>query len=272
MNPANPMTREELLEAAALDAYGLLEDYEANLFTRSLLNAPPAIREEIIELQAALVIDESFLPDETPDPQLRQRVIDAVNHEIEVSTGDLAPLATIGPELTTAERRKSGWRIGFGGMAWRAATFMLTGAAIVLAYFGSVAQHQTNELTKYVMGIITKEQVRDLIGPDYLAFLGNPNSQSKVLRPVDDTFPGMVTVYFHEGLEDCFVLGMGLPQSNNPYTIRVVNTNGTASDMGSLRSDGSIVSLRLEQVAVASLATLTWEITNSSGTVVLRSA
>jgi len=266
------MTREELLEAAALDAYGLLEEYEANLFTRSLLNAPPAIRDEIIELQAALVIDESFLPDETPDPQLRQRVIDAVNHEIEVSTGDLAPLATIGPELTIADRRKNGWRIGFSSMAWRAATFMLTGAAVVLAYFGSVAQHQTNELTKYVMGIVTKEQVRDLIGPDYLDFVANPNGQSKVLRPVNDTYPGTAIVYFHEGLGDGFILGMGLPQSSGPYTVRVVNTDGTATDMGTFRSDGSLASLRLETIAVATLATLTWEVTNSEGIVVLRSA
>jgi len=255
-----------------MDAYGLLDEYEANLFTRSLLNAPPAIRDEIIELQAALVTDESFLPDDNPTPHLRQRVLDAVNHEVEVSTGDLAPLATIGPDLPVAERRSSAWRIGSGGMAWRAATFMLTGAAIVLAYFGAVAHRQTNELTQYVMGIITKEQVRDLIGPDYLTFLGNPKSQSKAMRTVDDTFPGMATVYFHEGVGDCFVLAMGLPQSNGAYTVRTVDATGTVTEMGSLRSDGGVVSLRLSKVAVAALATMSWEITDSAGDVVLRSA
>ena len=41
------MTREELLELAALDAFGLLDDYEAALFTRSFHHAPVAVQDEI---------------------------------------------------------------------------------------------------------------------------------------------------------------------------------------------------------------------------------
>ena len=43
MSVPNPMTREELLELSALDALGLLEEYEAALFTRSFHHAPAAV-------------------------------------------------------------------------------------------------------------------------------------------------------------------------------------------------------------------------------------
>src|SRR5688572_4394484 len=104
MNSSNPMSREELLESAALDAYGLLDEYEEALFTRSLHHATAAVQSEILELQAKLVSDPTFMSPEKPDPMLRDRVLNAVSSAIEHETAELEPLATIGrPRLTAAD-------------------------------------------------------------------------------------------------------------------------------------------------------------------------
>ncbi len=52
MTSPAPMSREELLELAALDALGLLDEYEAALYTRSFHHAPAAVQDEIKDLQA----------------------------------------------------------------------------------------------------------------------------------------------------------------------------------------------------------------------------
>ncbi len=62
MSPPTPMTREELIELAALDALGLLDEYESALFTRSFHHAPAAVQKEIKDLQAAVTADPSLLP------------------------------------------------------------------------------------------------------------------------------------------------------------------------------------------------------------------
>ena len=77
------MTREQLLELAALDALGLLDEYEAALYNRSFHDAPAAVQEEIQRLQALVANDETLRVDEEPDPSLRARVLTAVAKAIE---------------------------------------------------------------------------------------------------------------------------------------------------------------------------------------------
>ena len=92
MTTPSPMTREELLELAALDAFGLLDDYEAALFTRSFHHAPVAVQDEIKELQASFASDPVFVPDVQPATDLRHRVLDRVSKAIETESVELAPL------------------------------------------------------------------------------------------------------------------------------------------------------------------------------------
>ena len=75
MTSPEPMTRQELLELAALDALGLLDRYEAALYTRSFHYASAPVQDEIVRLQAEIVSDESLLPEEEPDDSLRERVL-----------------------------------------------------------------------------------------------------------------------------------------------------------------------------------------------------
>ena len=55
-----------LLELAVLEAYGLLEPIESDLFNRSFHDAPAAIQDEIKLLQEDLALDASLLRTDMP--------------------------------------------------------------------------------------------------------------------------------------------------------------------------------------------------------------
>ena len=96
MTSPEPMTRQELLELAALDALGLLDRYEAALYTRSFHHASAPVQDEIVRLQAEIASDETLLPVDEPDGSLRERVLRKVAEAIEAEASEFAPLATIG--------------------------------------------------------------------------------------------------------------------------------------------------------------------------------
>ena len=52
----------QLLELAVLDAHGLLEPIEADLFNRSFHDAPASVQDEIVQLQRDFACDETLLP------------------------------------------------------------------------------------------------------------------------------------------------------------------------------------------------------------------
>ena len=91
----SPMTRDEMIELAPLDALGLLDAYEAALFTRSFHLAPRSVQDEIRALQAAVAEDETLLAAVSPPPGMRDRVLPNIHAAIAAEI-DLAPLAVIG--------------------------------------------------------------------------------------------------------------------------------------------------------------------------------
>jgi hypothetical protein len=101
MTSPNPMSRDELLEWAPLDAFGLLDEYEASLFERSFHHAAASVQAEIRKLQADLAEDASLLSGEEPRSLLRQKVLVAVQEEIEAATEYTQPLAQIGLNQST---------------------------------------------------------------------------------------------------------------------------------------------------------------------------
>jgi hypothetical protein len=104
------MTQRELLELAALDALGLLDDFEAAIYTRSYHDAPATVQDEIRRLQAEIATDQRLLPGDEPDPGLRERVLKTVAQAIERDESRLAPLATIGRRRAADVRREGRFR------------------------------------------------------------------------------------------------------------------------------------------------------------------
>jgi len=109
------MTREELLELAPLDAFGLLDEVEAALFHRAFHQAPPSVQDEVIALQAELVAADHFLSDDEPRPILRRKVLLRLEEVMDESAEELRPIAQIGSRGPEATGRGVRGQAGPGG-------------------------------------------------------------------------------------------------------------------------------------------------------------
>ena len=269
------MTREELLEQAALDAFGLLEDYEAALYTRSFHHAPATVQDDVLRIQADLVSDERLLPTENPDPGLRQRVLDAVAQHIERETSQLAPLAIIGRPRAEQEKPEIAGKI-YGpttGVFWRVATFALCGAIIVVAYLLTEAKSFNQEVTIRALDNNTDGQLEKLIGPTVKDFIFDSTSTRVVLEAINPTDKYRGAIFIQEGAGKGFLVVEGLPiTTTNDYSLICKDTKGTETVhkfAGTSKLHGA--NLEFSAALVANLKNATWRITDATGTVLLAS-
>ena len=255
MNPASPMTREELLELAALDVYGLLDDYEAALYTRSFHHAPATVQDEVLRLQAEIAADEALLPDEAPELSLRQQVLDAVAGAIERESSDLRPLATIGRTHPAAGSGAVFHRpaLGRSGQFWRAAAFVLMATAVLMGYFFFDAKSRSDQILDVVLREDTERQLSEVIGADFQNFLNNPSCVRIVLTPESGGESAMATVFANPRTNEVFVLAMGLP-SGADYEFGFSGEDEAYEPVRRrMRSNGTLAVLHIEDAPVTAL-------------------
>jgi hypothetical protein len=232
------MTQRELLELAALDALGLLDEFEAAYYTRSFHDAPATVQDEIKRVQAELAADQRMLPGDEPDPGLRERVLRAVAQAIERDESRLAPLATIGRRRAGEPRHEGRFHLRASGQFWRAACFVVAGVAVVFALFWVQAQNYVNALSE--------------------------------IAYIDDKIRGVVCI--NERTSLAFLVTDGLAQAGgDAYTLSVEEDNG-ARWLRRFGSTGGAQGFSLGHVHVAALATAQWKILDAAGTVILSSA
>ncbi len=271
MTSPEPMTRQALLELAALDALGLLDRYEAALYTRSFHYASAPVQDEIVRLQAEIVSDESLLPEEEPDGSLRERVLRKVAEAIEREASEFAPLATIGRRRHRPGESDRRLAFGASGQFWRDAAFVMAGAVVVLAYFSTEANRSSNEIARLAITNDT-EQLAVVLGPMGRHFVVG-DSEKIALRPANG---GKVVgaVYVNETTKLAFVFFDGLPRTvGDDYTLRVVLEDKTTKNLQTFRSSGIFSGLRVANLSASLLASISrWEITDLAGAVILTSA
>ncbi len=275
MTSLEPMTRKELLELAALDVLGLLDEYEAAYYTRSFHHAPASVQDEIKRIQAEVASDESLLPGEEPDPSLRERVLAVVAKAIERETSKLAPLATIGRTRHAPADGDSRFPLPASGQFWRAACFALAGITLVFAMFYVRAQHYGNRVSEIALINNTDEILEELIGPTYKDFLFDPDTVHIVLTASSEAPGTKAVVCLNERTNQAFLITDGLPQAGTgAYTLSVAESAGDDSrkDLRRFASNGGVQGFALGTIAVAYLATANWQIVNSTGQVILTSA
>jgi hypothetical protein len=265
--PNNP----DLLELAALDAFGLLDEFEAEQFNRSFHEAPVPLQRKIVDLQTALVTDESLLPDESLPSELRTRVLAAVSTAIEEESGRFAPLATIGRNRRVDRRSYNALVNGRSSYYWRAASFVLAAVAIATLYFGFSMYKDAKTISHLALNQNTAEDLKTYLGPTFEDFAGNPRVTWTALTK---TFPhqnGHVDVLVNDETGDVFVAAWGLPEIDGPYEFRARN-GSDVTVLASLNVSGAVAALRLDDVAESMLSTAVWELTDSRGTVLFTSA
>lgn len=278
MSSHEKLSRKQLIEMAALDAFDLLDPDDAAAYNESFFAQPETVQDEIRDLQAAIVEDVSaLLPDDDSDRDLRSRVLIAVARRMELETTELAPLASIGRARSSAvdgdpasvdRAVRSDRAMHF----WRAASFMLAACLVLCAMFLVQVNQHTNKITELVLGKVTHEQLRAMIGPDFEDFIHNPNCQTRVMRPVSDTFSGTAVVYVNEKTSQAFILTIGLPENAGPYTLRIQNPNSEIQNLKRFEPRLIASGIRVENVDAPTLLAARWELTDGTNTIILRSA
>ncbi|MHC4129143.1 MAG: hypothetical protein ACYSUA_13415 [Planctomycetota bacterium] len=272
MTSSEPMSQRELLELAALDALGLLDEFEAAYYTRSFHDAPATVQDEIKRLQAELATDQRLLPGDEPDPGLRERVLRAVAQAIERDESRLAPLATIGRRRGGEPRGESGFRLRASGQFWRAACFVLAGVAVVFALFWVQAQNYVNALSEIAYIDNTERVLEDLIGPTFKTYLFDPETEFVRLMPEQTGSEIRGLICINEQTGRAFLVTDGLAQAGgDAYTLSLQDDSGER-DVRRFGSTGGAQGFPLGSVQVTALAAAQWKILDAAGTVILSSA
>lgn len=294
MSHLPPMTRDELLELAPLDALGLLDEYDALLYARGFHAASSHVQAEVRELQAAVAGDVSLLPDVDLPSGMRSRVISAVRREADEAV-DLAPLATIGRSraaaaMTTLDRPSMGPPLGIrprrrflGSLAsqgWRAAAFALTASLIVAMYFGSQILERNRELFSMVRQMqaeqstaIAMNSLLEGAGDAWLLQARKPATVRTAMLPATDAVACSGMIYVDPTSGQGSMMVQGLPaQDEGVYRLIVRGADGEVLAQSSVTAGPAIAVATFTVSDAAMLASATYEIVDAAGGSMLRSA
>ncbi len=257
MSEFEPLTREELLEAAELEMLGLLDEVDQARFTRSFDAATPAVQNEVIAAQEALALEPAFKDTEAPSAALRLRTIAGVLDAIEVESKSAAPIATIGParggvrvtntaqspmtteamreliaELSARTREVKAPR----QMLWRAASFLLLAALAVSMYF--------NDRLAGVSSKLADAAVAEGIEADVLALARSLSDFSFAeckhidLARVSTSESGHVSVFLDEKRDRMAIVGLGF-DAGQVVSVVFRAKDGTALHTTQIRGNSS---------------------------------
>ncbi len=264
---AEEMNTRQLLELASLDSLGLLDDVESAIYTRSFLNAPATVQDEVVRLQSEVCGDLALLPAEEPDTKLRERVLKAVADAVAREEARLAPLARIGRRRGRAEVQ--GRLIG-SGLLWRAACFALTGVSLILAWFLAQSYQSSNDLARAALWGDTAA-LEVILGPLAKDFLLEGSRQA-VLIPVDDGVPYKGCAYISETREKVLLLVDELPViEDQMYTVQIVLKDGGTEKLQKFRGLVGFGGVRLDVPAAVIANAARWQIADHAGAILLTS-
>lgn len=268
------MTREELRTLAVLDVFGLLDEYETNLYTRSFHHASAAVQDEILDLQASIASNPPLVPADEPSDKLRTQVMRSVMDAMDKESRKFAPIASIGRGRSRASAdiapRPAQVR---GAQYWRAAAFVLAGALVVMAYFLKVTVDRADAVTDVAIQILTSDQAKQRIGHDFEYFVSNPDCEQIALVPNDPSLAATGIVYVNRVTQEAFLFTVGLPHDSEQYALRCVMNDNSNSELQNFAPRASLFGLRLDRISTSLLASaVRWEITSLDGTVLLHSA
>ena len=227
----------QLIELAVLDAHGVLEPLEVDLFNRAFHEAPAAIQDEIIQMQEAFAIDASLLPDIELPNSLKQKVIQRVNTVADKEASKLAPLALIGARLGRSRDRADSMP---SSQLWRLVAMVLLGVAVVLAVLAIDAQRRASNMATIALNAETNESLAELAGPGFTNFVGNPYCKIVRLERESGRSEGYIRVAIHELTGEGYVMGLDL-HDGEEIIIQGTTPTGEVIEIARLTAESPVV-------------------------------
>jgi len=266
MTELKSLNRDELLRLAALDVYGLLDEFEAAHFNRSFHEASAPVQDEVVALQAAIAADTSLLISEEPSKDLRDRVLARVQEAMEREAEHLAPFPIFARRKVRMEsQRQAHRRIERAAKWWRAAAFVMAASIVILAVLLVDARRQSDQVYDIARGALESNLANEIL-PDYKAFVNNPNVVIVNLRPDGPHDAQVAQVAFNRASGAVLVLALGFEPSTADRYELVVRGPDRAEPrrLGAFKSNGTLACIddfdALTQAELGAYETLTWEI------------
>lgn len=232
----------QLVELAVLDAHGLLDPLEVDLFNRAFHHAPVTIQDEIIQMQEAFAIDISLLPNvEAPDT-LKQQVIEYVSKAADREANRLAPLALIGARAGASRKTADGFRRTH---FWRTAAMVLFGIGVILSVLTIDAQRRATNIATIALNTETNDSLANFAGPGFTSFVGNPYCQVIRLEREEGRAEGYIRVAIHELTGEGFVVGIDLHEGEE-IIVQGTTSEGEVIELARLTGDSSIMGRKFD--------------------------
>jgi hypothetical protein len=226
----------QLIELAVLDAHGLLEPIESDLFNRSFLDAPVSIQDEIMRLQRDFAVDDTFLPTEVPSVNLRDKVLQSVAKAADQEAQRLAPLALIGARANAARNHIPVKPTYF----WRTAALVLFGVTVVLGIIAVDSYQRANKMATVAMNIDATSTIVNAVGSEFKSFVDNPYCQVTRLERESGNNDGYLRVALNERFGGGYVLGLDL-NDGEEIIIQGTTSGGELIELARITANSPIV-------------------------------
>lgn len=209
------MTLHELLEAAQLDALGLLDPEEQEAFERAFTAAAPSVREQVRREQARLCRLEHILPDVQPENLLRDRVLRAVDA---AARGESADQPAQESELVRRLRHEAGRtspelnprrRVS---ALWRAAAIGFAAAAVLLGVTTVQMRSEYDQLAVAIENDALMMELTKQLGRDYVtSLLFEANTRRLTFSAVAPEFEGRAALFVNADWAQARLFCQNLP-------------------------------------------------------------
>ncbi len=236
----------QLIELSVLDAYGLLEPIETDLFNRAFHEAPVAIQEEIMQLQESLALDDTLLPPALPPTELKKRVLDAVANAADQEAKRLAPLALIGARSGAARRDVTSPK---QTLLWRTVAMVLLGVSVVLAILAVDAQRRASNMATIALNSETSDALaqltKDGAGPGFASFVNNPYCYIKRLEREQGSEAGYIRVAINERTGQGYIVAMDLLEGEE-VIVQGTTPDGEVIEIARLTAESPVMGRAFE--------------------------
>lgn len=250
------MTLQELIELAILDAMGLLDDDERELFECAFGAAAPALQAQVRREQTRLSRIEMLLPDVTPPAGLRAIVLQAVRNEMARAESSHSRDLIV-PALVPSR--------GVSPL-WRAASLGLLAAVLVLAVTMFLFQSQHQRAMEQARTDALVAKMGEEFGPAFVRdILFGPDTRRVVFVADTPGFRGQASVFVNPDWKEAkfFCDAIASPPGRTLRVAIVDENDNVVETLTTFTSDGGFtnrgVALDLSASAIAgnSLAIIT---------------
>jgi hypothetical protein len=238
----------DLIELAVLDALGMLDAEESAEFDAAFRAAPPATQDRVLAEQARLANLERLLPEVSPAPEMRDRVIAAIREAMLAQA--VAKASEVEDDDTLSIHQSRGvarsWRIGAIAAAAAAVAFGVAFGHLTLRY---------QELNDRIEGKLTLDNAVAAYGSEAREFLIRPDTATNVyFTPLDPASTVAVTLQHLDLAEKqvAFLNCEFLPtEPNVEYALVVLDANDRIGrTIRQFASAGPLTTQRIEDLAL----------------------